>query len=102
MRKLRDIEVVICVKSQSHKWQNQTLVTGLWISVPGCLIIHQLSMIHINKKATRRHLDVITGNCRFVIESEVFVLTKEMGNFTERSEKSQTTVKPLDTGIRRD
>lgn len=58
-------------------------------------------MIYVNK-AVCQNPKVIIGNCRLVVESEVLALTKEMGNFTERSDKSQTTVNPLDIGIRRD
>lgn len=96
MKKLRDMEVV-----KASKWQNQTLVAGLWLSMPGYFTIHQLTMIYVNK-AVCQNPKVIIGNCRLVIESEVLALTKETGNFTERSDKSQTTVNPLDTGIRRD
>lgn len=58
-------------------------------------------MIYVNK-AVCQNPKVIIGNCSLVVESEVLALTKEMGNFTERSDKSQTTVNPLDIGIRRD
>ena len=33
--------------------------------------------------------------------SEVLALSRAMGNFTERSEKNQTAINPLDIGTRR-
>lgn len=41
-------------------------------------IIHQLTLIYINKKAACRNSKIISGNSRLIIESEVLALTKEM------------------------
>lgn len=47
--------------------------------------------MYISKKAEHWNSNVIIGNCRLVIESEVLASTKEMRTFTERSEKSHET-----------
>ena len=84
---------------QNCKTENEG--TGLSSRVFGFITSHQLTLIYSNRKAVCRNSKVIIGNCRLVIKSEVLALSRAMGNFTERSEKNQTTINPLDIGTHR-